>query len=132
MKTFLSFIFIAMMVWNVRGSDTLSYYIKNQNLSEITATYIEAVICSRPLSTRYFIEIDYGQERGFLNFSDRRLAYRDGTFVEFNSTIAALNFLVGSGYEILDNQYLFDSDGDVSSRRFLMKKQTKPKDPVRY
>jgi hypothetical protein len=132
MKTFLTLFFVTFLVWNVRGNDTLSYWIKKQNLNDIKATYIEAVICPRPLSTRFYLEIDFGQERGFFSFSDRRLAYHDGTYVEFNSRMAAINFIVDLGYEVLDNQYLFDSNGDVSSQRFLLKKQSKTKEDVRY
>jgi hypothetical protein len=46
--------------------------------------------------------------------------------------MAAINFIVDLGYEVLDNQYLFDSNGDVSSQRFLLKKQSKTKEDVRY
>jgi hypothetical protein len=35
--------------------------------------------------------------------------------------MAALNFLVNIGYYIFDHQYTFDSSGDITSQRLLLR-----------
>ena len=105
------------------SNDTLSYYIQSKNLASLDVPYIEVLVCAKPLTTRYFLEIDYGQETRFFSFRDSRLAYRNGEYVEFSSRIAAINYMVGLGYEIFDHQYMFDSSGDVSGQRLLMRKK---------
>ena len=105
------------------SNDTLSYYIQSKNLSSLDVPYIEVLVCAKPLTTRFFLEIDYGQETRFFSFRDSRLAYRNGEYVEFSSRIAAINYMVGLGYEIFDHQYMFDSSGDVSGQRLLMRKK---------
>lgn len=123
MKYFLPFLIsIGFMVQGTSG-DTLSYFIQAQNIKALEVPYIEVVLCARPLTTRFYVEIDYGQETRFFNFRDRRLAYVSGEYVEFSSRIAAINYMVGLGYEIFDHQYMFDADGDMSGQRLLMRKK---------
>lgn len=123
MKYFLPFLFVIGSMFRGISGDTLSYYIQSKNLAELDVPYIEVVLCPRPLTTRFFVEIDYGQETRFFSFRDRRLAYRSGEYVEFTSRIAAINYMVSLGYEIFDHQYMFDGGGDISGQRLLMRKK---------
>lgn len=123
MRFILLFSVLFLSLPQVRSVDTLSYYIQSQNLNTLDVPYIEVVLCPRPLTTRFFVEIDYGQETRFFSFRDRRLANRSGEYVDFSSRIAAINYMVSLGYEIFDHQYMFDAGGDISGQRLLMRKK---------
>ena len=123
MKFFLPFAMSMFFIVGGHSTDTLSYYIQSKNLSSLDAQYIEVLITAKPLSTRFFLEIDYGQETRFFSFRDRRLAHKSGEYVEFLSRIAAINHMVDLGYDIFDHQYIFDSNGNVCGQRLLMRKR---------
>jgi len=123
MRTSIYLFFIFFFSYSAKGNDTLSYLINGADLSRIDVPYVEATLCIKPFTTRYYIDIDYGQETKFFNFRDRRLTDKHGNYIEFNSRIAAIHFLVNQGYDIFDHQYLFDGDGDLSGQRLLLKKQ---------
>ncbi|MFZ1705445.1 MAG: hypothetical protein WAT79_13945 [Saprospiraceae bacterium] len=122
MKQYLFFI-LCFSIWtNVSGNDTLHYRVKTQLLSELNVTYIEATLCQKTFSTKYYLDIDFGQETQFFNNKDKRICDISGQYIEFASRISAINYLVKLGYEIFDHQYMFDGDGNISGQRILLKK----------
>lgn len=105
-----------------RANDTLQIHVNGVSLQDVRVTFIEALICPKPLTNKFFIELDYGQENKTFNRKDTRITDRSGNFIEFNSRVSAINFLVAHGYDIYDQHYLFDSSGDISGQRLLLKK----------
>ncbi|MBK8547160.1 MAG: hypothetical protein IPL63_07175 [Saprospiraceae bacterium] len=121
MKRFLPFVLIIFSCSYVSGNDTLRYFIKSKPISELNEPYIEANLCRKPFSNKYFIDIDYGQETAIFTLRERRVSDKFGDNIEFPSRMAALNFLVNIGYYIFDHQYTFDSSGDITSQRLLLR-----------
>lgn len=120
-KTFTTIVIMFILV-QLRANDTLLFKVNGVTLQVVKVTYIEALVCPKPLSNKFFIEIDYGQENKTFNRKDTRITDYSGNFLEFNSRVSAINFLVDHGYEIYDQHYLFDSGGDISGQRLLLKK----------
>jgi hypothetical protein len=120
MKSILPITLFLFCSFFVSGNDTLQYYIKSKPISQINEPYIEATLCRKPFSNKFFIEIDYGQEIPLFNVRDKRVSDKYGDSVEFPSRVAALNYLVTLGYYIFDHQYTFDSSGDITTQTLLL------------
>jgi len=72
-------------------------------LSEIDVEYVQIVGTSKMLSTKLFIEIDFGQRTKLFSTGKQTIVKDiDGKSVDFNSMIDALNFMSKNGYEFVN------------------------------
>lgn len=82
-ETFFTFCSHYFSCSNVSGNDTLRYFIKSKPISELNEPYIEANLCRKPFSNKYFIDIDYGQETAI--FTLRKEGYLINLEIILNS-----------------------------------------------
>ena len=75
--------------------------INNIPLKDIDVEYIEIVGTPTVFSTKFTIELDFGQENKFWSNKEYDLRDADGKRIKFNSMIDALNFMGKNGYELI-------------------------------
>lgn len=75
--------------------------INNVPLKEIDVEYIEIVGTPTVFSTKFTIELDFGQANKFWSNKEYDLRDADGKRIKFNSMIDALNFMGKNGYELI-------------------------------
>jgi hypothetical protein len=95
-------------------------FVGDKPLSEINVDYIQIEEVSRMLSSKSFIEVDYGQNIKLLDRNER-IKDEKGNDIEFNSMVDALNFLSKYGYEFLT--IIPISDPAVPRVRYILKKK---------
>jgi len=90
-------------------------------LDEIDAEYVEMRIIPQ-LNSKVWVRVDYGQKAKLLDFGSESLI-RDkfDDPMEFNSSIAALNFMSSRGYEFV--QAFKASENDTRSLIYLLRKE---------
>lgn len=91
-------------------------------LSDIDVEYVQIVGTSKILSTKVFIEIDFGQRTKFFS-SGKETIIKDslGKAVDFNSMIDALNFMSENGYDFV-NAYAI-TVGNQNVYHYLLRKK---------
>lgn len=87
MKLFFSVLLF--LTFSQKGSAQL---VGTKSFKDIDIDYIQVTAFGRVLSTKFFIEIDYGQKIAFMA-SNERLKNEDGSDFDFNSAVDALNFM---------------------------------------
>ena len=95
-------------------------FVGDKPLSDIHVDYIQIEEVARMLSSKSFIEVDYGQKIKLLDRNERRKD-ENGNELEFNSMIDALNFLSKYGYEFLTIVPIFDPA--LPRVRYILKKK---------
>ena len=96
-------------------------FVGDKPLADITVDYIQIEEVSRMLSSKSFIEVDYGQNIKLLDRNER-IKDQNGSDIEFNSMIDALNFLSKYGYEFLT--IIPISDPALPRVRYILKRKT--------
>jgi len=96
-------------------------YVNDFPLKDITSEYIQIVGTQKPLSTKVFIDIDFGQRDKLWVTKDTQIKDETGKPIVLNSMIDALNYLSKYDYEFVQ-AYAF-SDGGQSVYHFLMHKK---------
>ena len=67
-----------------------------------------------------YLYINYGQEKKLISRQNERLTNSKGEFVEFNTNIAALNYLDAVGFEVVSS-----SQGTDVSYSYILKRKSK-------
>jgi len=124
MKLFLFIFITTFFVLESKGQNSYEYNINGFPIDSINAQYITAEACNLTLSTKVFLELDYGQETKFLNNRLKRVADKRGDYVEFKSNMDALNFLSSLGFQLIDTNYIRVKDDDIRAI-FLLKKMVR-------
>jgi len=124
MKSLLAFSFMFFSFVSCYGQSGPSYYINGFQLDSISAQYLEAETRNVTLSTRVFLDIDYGQESKIIYNRYNRVADEKGNYIEFKSNMDALNYLINLGYELVETNYLNRSD-DIIRVKYLLKKKVR-------
>ena len=89
-------------------------------LQEEEAYYIKIVGAAKNLTgTKIVISVDYRQPRKFLQ--SQVIKDKDGNAVIFNSTVEALNFFVGNGYEYVNS--MFYTVGTANVEHILLRRR---------
>lgn len=90
-------------------------------LASLDAQYLEIRAYGKLLSSVVTIEIDYGQLDVALDKKDTELRDEKGRAMEFNSIMAAINFMDKQGYELMQVYVLTSNSG--SSCYYLMRRK---------
>jgi hypothetical protein len=93
-------------------------------ISEFDAEYIQIRAYEKLLNSVVTLEIDFGQLDVALDKKDTELRDERGKAMEFNSVMAALNYLNKQGYELMQVYVLTTSSG--SSCYYLMRRKNLP------
>ena len=101
-----------------------SLYINGFPIDSIQVEYIEAETCNITFSNLMFLEIDFGQETKFLNNRLKRVADKNGDYIEFNSNMDALNHLTEIGFDLINTEYLRMKNDEIRVK-YLLKKKSK-------
>src|SRR5690625_2777076 len=105
----------------------LSFSINGQTVNDIPikdidTEYIQIIGTSRALSDKVNIEIDFGQDTKFFGSNKRKkIKYKDGKKIKFNSMVDALNFMSQNGFSFVQ-AYAF-SEEKQNVHHYLMRKQ---------
>ena len=79
-----------------------SQTVNDTPIAEIDVEYIQIVGTSKLMSDKVKIEIDFGQDTKFFSSNkDTMVKAADGSNMQFNSMIDALNFLSKNGYSFV-------------------------------
>ena len=95
--------------------------VNNVLIKDIDVDYVQIVGTSKFLSTKVFVQIDFGQETKFFN-RDNVIKDENGKILDFNSMIDALNFMTSHGYEFVQ-AYAFSVSGSQNVYHYLLKKR---------
>lgn len=100
-----------------------SQTINDVPLKDLPATYVQIVGTGKMFSSKLNIQLDFGQRDNLWSSKEHDLRDKDGSKLEFNSMVDALNFMEANGYEFETAYTLTDSNGK-SVYHFLLKKRT--------
>lgn len=64
--------------------------------------YCELIAQGKLLSSKVTIDVDFGEERKMFAFKDTRIKDELGKAKNFNSVVAALNYMGGIGWKFID------------------------------
>ncbi len=117
---YLMLVFVFSSVLGISAQEAETYFVNNIAIDSLNAHYIEANVCNKPLSRMMYLYINYGQEKKLISRQNERLTNSKGEFVEFNTNIAALNYLDAIGFEVVSS-----SQGTDVSYSYILKRKSK-------
>jgi hypothetical protein len=89
-------------------------------VKDLDADYIE--IAETPSYGIYKrIAVDFGQKVGIWSFKESTLTDNEGKPIDFNSIVAALNFMSRNGYELVDSYPVKNNDSNI--QHYILKKK---------
>lgn len=117
---YLILVFVFSSVLGISAQEAETYFVNSIPIDSLNAHYIEANVCNKPLSRMMYLYINYGQEKKLISRQNERLTNSKGEFVEFNSNVAALNYLDAVGFEVVSS-----SQGTDVSFTYILKRKSK-------
>lgn len=117
---YLMLVFVFSSVLGISAQEAETYFVNSIPIDSLNAHYIEANVCNKPLSRMMYLYINYGQEKKLISRQNERLTNSKGEFVEFNSNVAALNYLDAIGFEVVSS-----SQGTDVSFTYILKRKAK-------
>lgn len=117
---YLMLVFVFSSVLGISAQGVETYFVNSIPIDSLNAHYIEANVCNKPLSRMMYLYINYGQEKKLISRQNERLTNSKGEFVEFNSNVAALNYLDAVGFEVVSS-----SQGTDVSFTYILKRKSK-------
>lgn len=102
-------------------ANVFSQTVNNVLIKDINVDYVQIVGTSKFLSTKVFVQIDFGQETKLFN-RDNVIKDENGKILDFNSMIDALNFMTSHGYEFVQ-AYAFNVSNSQNVYHYLLKKR---------
>jgi len=113
---------LVLLIFTITISTTVfSQTVNDIPISEIDVEYVQIVGRSRLLSTKFSIEIDFGQRDKIFNVKDTMVKDENGKLASFNSMIDALNFMSKNGYDFVNAHTIATSS--YSIYYYLLKKR---------
>ncbi len=120
MKYLLTLAFLATL------QSSFSQSIDGYEISKIETEFIEIRGRQKFLSTNIVIQVDFGQDRSFLQSGKKTsITDEEGKFVNFNSMVDALNFFAKYGYKFEQAYVVTDSSKQNVYHYLLSKKDSK-------
>lgn len=110
MKTIITSVFFFVLLGISNG---YAQTVNNVSLNAIDVEYIQIGSSAKPFSSIITIQVDFGQKSNFMSTESTSLLDKEGSPMEFNSMIEALNFFSQSGYEYLDAYSISINNRDV-------------------
>ncbi|MRT16364.1 hypothetical protein F3C99_05275 [Vitellibacter sp. q18] len=89
-------------------------------LKDLPATFGQIVGTGKMFSNKLNIQLDLGQRDNMWSSKEHDLRDKDGSKLEFNSMVDALNFMEANGYE---TAYTLTDSNAKSVYHFLLKKR---------
>lgn len=105
------FILFSFILYN--ASTAFGQTVNDVPISAIDVEYIQIGSSAKPFSSIITIQVDFGQKSNFMSTESTSLLDKEGSPMEFNSMIEALNFFSQSGYEYLDAYSISINNRDV-------------------
>ena len=89
-------------------------------IKDINAEYIQIIGTGKPMSTKFYIQIDFGQQQKSWKSKDTHIINKEGKLLQFKGMMDALNFMNKYGYEL--DQVYFSNVGALSHHYILKRK----------
>jgi len=70
-------------------------------IKDIDVEYVQIVGTSKLMSSQLTIQLDFGQRNKYFDFKDTQVYDKDGSRLDFNSMVDALNFMSENGYDFV-------------------------------
>ena len=103
-------------------------YVNQININELPIVYCQLTGVSNErdlIRQDADVWIDYGQRSPYQ--TRNKIAGADRKMLRFNSVVAALNFMIANGWELVSLHVTSEEDGDSDQFIYLLKKKTEPK-----
>lgn len=113
--------FIALASFILIGNLMFSQTVNDVPIGEIPGKYVQIVGTGKMFSSKLSIQLDFGQKDNMWSSKEHILKDKDGSKLEFNSMVDALNFMNENGYQFETAYTLTDNNGK-SIYHFLLRR----------
>lgn len=127
MKKFIFLLLASIIIFGVAAQENQPLQ-NNEQIDQVEYTYCQLLGTSKFLSTKIYVEIDFGQENSFWK-NTRLLKDENGKLVTFNSMVDALNFMGNFGWEFVQAYVVTTNNQNVYHWLLRIKKNTKLVEP---
>lgn len=99
----------------------ITLYSKAQDKPAKIEQYCELIATGKLFSSKVTIDVDYGEERRFFEFKDRRIKDELGKAKNFNLVVASLNYMGSIGWKFIDAYPITEGTGGKVLHFFFKK-----------
>ena len=99
----------------------LCLLLSNAAFGQKLERYCEVVATGKAFSNKVTIQVDYGEERGFLK--DIKVRDEEGAAVKFNTLVDALNYMGTQNWHLVNAFPILNPGSGLSVLHFFFKKE---------